>query len=41
MMVKRGNNITIPHGESYIRTGDILFVFGTQTAFEDARHKVE
>ena len=40
MMIKRGNSFTIPHGESYIRTGDILFVFGTQTAFEDTRHKV-
>jgi len=41
MMIKRGNNFSIPHGESYLGTGDILLVFGTQTAFEDTRHKVE
>ncbi len=41
MMVRRGNNFNIPHGENYLRTGDILLVFGTQTAFEDTRHKVE
>lgn len=40
MMVRRGNSFTIPHGESYLRKGDILLVFGTQTAFEDTRHKV-
>ena len=41
MMVRRGNNFNIPHGENYLRTGDILLVFGTQTAFEDTRYKVE
>ncbi len=38
MMVKREKSFFIPHGETYIRTGDILMVFGTQTAFEDVRH---
>jgi len=33
-------NYNIPHGESYLKTGDILLVFGTQTAFEDTRHKL-
>jgi len=40
MMIRRGHSFTIPHGESYLRTGDILLVFGTQTAFEDTRRKV-
>ena len=40
MMVKRENNFSIPHGENYLKTGDILLVFGTQTAFEDTRHKL-
>ncbi len=40
MMVKRENSFFIPHGETYIRTGDIFMVFGTQTAFEDTTHKL-
>jgi Trk K+ transport system NAD-binding subunit len=40
MMVRRKNNFIIPHGENYLRTGDILLLFGTQTAFEDTKHKV-
>ncbi len=40
MMVKRGNSFYIPHGETYIRTGDVLHVFGTYSAFEDTRSKV-
>jgi len=39
MMVKRGNSYFIPHGETYFRTGDILHVFGTDTALEDTREK--
>ena len=40
MMLKRENSLFIPHGETYIRAGDVLMVFGTQTAFEDTRHKL-
>ncbi len=40
MIVKRGNESFIPHGESYLRTGDVLHVFGTETALEDTRKKV-
>jgi len=40
MMLRRGGNYNIPHGESYLKTGDILLVFGTQTAFEDTRYKL-
>jgi CPA2 family monovalent cation:H+ antiporter-2/trk system potassium uptake protein TrkA len=41
MMVKRDNNFFIPHGETYFRTGDILQVFGTDTALQNTREKME
>jgi len=41
IMVKRGNSFFIPHGDTYFRRGDVLLVFGTQTAFENIRYKVE
>lgn len=37
MMVKRENTFLIPHGDTYLQTGDMLMVFGTQTAFDDTR----
>lgn len=40
MMVKRDNSFYIPHGETYFRLGDIIHVFGTQTALEDTLKKV-
>jgi len=40
-MVKRGNESFIPHGESFLRVGDVLHVFGTETALEDTRKKME
>jgi len=40
MMVKRGNNFFIPHGETYFRKGDILQVFGTDTALQNTREKM-
>lgn len=40
MMVKRGNSFYIPHGNTYFRTGDILHVFGTNTALQNTREKV-
>ncbi|MCD4664676.1 MAG: TrkA family potassium uptake protein [Bacteroidales bacterium] len=40
IMVRRENNFFIPHGDTYFRTGDILLVFGTHSAFEDTRYKV-
>ena len=41
IMVKRKNNFYIPHGDTYFRTGDILHVFGTNTAIEDTREKLD
>jgi Kef-type K+ transport system membrane component KefB len=40
MIIKRGNASYIPHGDTYIRKGDVLHVFGTATALEDTRKKV-
>jgi Kef-type K+ transport system membrane component KefB/Trk K+ transport system NAD-binding subunit len=40
MMVKRDNSYYIPHGQTYFRTGDVLHVFGTNTALTDTRQKL-
>jgi Kef-type K+ transport system membrane component KefB/Trk K+ transport system NAD-binding subunit len=40
MMIRRDNSLFIPHGETYLRVGDILMMFGTQTAFDDTMRKV-
>lgn len=40
MMVRRDNSYYIPHGETYFRTGDVLHIFGTNTAMEDTRQKL-
>jgi Trk K+ transport system NAD-binding subunit len=39
MMIKSGENLSIPHGSTYLRKGDILHVFGTNAAME-ATHKM-
>ncbi len=40
IMVKRGTNLFIPHGETYLKTGDILNIFGTDSALESTRNKL-
>lgn len=40
MMVKRKNTFYIPHGDTYFRMGDVLHVFGTNTALENTRETV-
>ncbi len=40
IMVKRGNAFFIPHGETYLRRGDILQVFGTNTALQNTMEKI-
>jgi len=37
MMIKRGGNMYVPHGETYLRKGDVLNVFGTNAAIEAYR----
>lgn len=41
IMAKDGNNLFIPHGETYLRTGMALYVMGTNTALEDLREKIK
>lgn len=40
MMVKRNNSIFIPQAETYFRAGDLLHVFGTDTALQHTRDTV-
>ncbi len=40
MMIKRGGNMYVPHGDTYLRLGDIINVFGTNAAIEDYRKKL-
>lgn len=40
ILVTRGNSIDIPHGETYLRTGDVITVFGTGSAIDSIREKV-
>jgi len=40
IMVKRGTNLFIPHGETYLKTGDILNIFGTDSALKNTREKL-
>ena len=40
IMVKRGNTLFIPHGETYLKTGDILNILGTDSALENTREKI-
>ena len=37
IMVKRGTNLFIPHGETYLKNGDILNIFGTDSALKNTR----
>ena len=41
IMAKDGNNLFIPHGETYLRTGIALYVFGTDSALEDLKVKIK
>jgi Kef-type K+ transport system membrane component KefB/Trk K+ transport system NAD-binding subunit len=40
IMIKRGNNLFIPHGETYLKTGDVLNILGTDSALENSREKL-
>jgi Kef-type K+ transport system membrane component KefB len=37
VMARNGNNVFIPHGETYVRTGNVLYVLGTDTALGSTR----
>ena len=40
MMIKRGGVMYVPHGDTYLRLGDIVNVFGTNPAIEDFQEKL-
>ena len=40
IMVKRGNSFYIPHGETFLKTGDILHILGTDSALENTRERL-
>jgi len=37
IMARSSNNVFIPHGETYLRTGNVLYVLGTDTALTRTR----
>ena len=40
MLVKRGNEMHIPHGDTYLQKGDIVTVIGTDSAIEEFKSKL-
>ena len=40
IMARSGENKFIPHGETYLRTGYVLYIMATGTAMEDTRGKL-
>ncbi len=41
MLVRKENQIIIPHGDTVLEKGDVATVLGTETAMEDFRHLFE
>jgi Trk K+ transport system NAD-binding subunit len=41
MLLTRGNDKYVPHGDTYLKSGDILTVFGTGTAIQEIREILE
>jgi Trk K+ transport system NAD-binding subunit len=37
VMARSDDNVFIPHGETYLRTGNILYILGTETALAFTR----
>lgn len=38
MLIRRGDKMEVPHGDTFLRTGDIAIVFGTDTAIMDIKN---
>ena len=36
-MARSDENVFIPHGETYLRTGNVLYIMGTETALTVTR----
>ncbi len=41
MMIKSGDEMKIPHGDTYLRKGDILHIVGTQSAIQETQKLVK
>ncbi len=41
MMITRDKSSFIPHGETFLRLGDLLHVFGTPTALQEIRKQIQ
>lgn len=41
LLVRKGKDIIIPHGDTYLRKGDTVTVFGTETALEETRNMLK
>jgi Trk K+ transport system NAD-binding subunit len=41
MMIKSGNELKIPHGDTYLKKGDIIHIFGTPSALLETHKLVE
>ncbi len=40
MLIRRGKEMHVPHGETHLRLGDNVIVFGTNRAVQDFREKL-
>ena len=40
LLVKRGNSMFVPKGDTYLRTGDNLSVFGTNSALQETKQRI-
>ncbi len=41
MLIRRGSSMYIPHGDTYLRIGDIINVFGTNAALVDIKARLK
>ncbi|MCK4676638.1 MAG: cation:proton antiporter [Bacteroidales bacterium] len=39
MLIRRGNEMVVPHGDTYLKSGDVVVVFATDTAMDDFRKR--
>ena len=37
ILIRRGSDVYVPHGDTYVRMGDLMTVFGTGTALDEIR----
>ena len=39
MLIRRGNEMVVPHGDTYLKSGDVVVVFASDTAMNDFRRR--